>query len=215
MALRGERDKRRRRETDRLAVPPGADVFARDVLFRLSVDLFLFLFDFDLPVLEAFPVPRELFEQPLGAPFLVVLLPLLGLLLLYGRDDLTEEGHDHVVLGGLLALAKLLVGIVVAERVLQAVDLALDVGGASLGGPLLELADAREQGLVHGDFALELLEFEFALLPLLVDVALLPADHALLVDVRVHLDVGIVRQLQVVPLVVVQPRHPRCVSSVA
>lgn len=56
--------------------------------------------------------------------------------------------------------------------------------------------DARDEPIIDDALVLVLLDMELALLALLVDLVLLCADEGALVDVGVHFDVGVVRELE-------------------
>jgi hypothetical protein len=61
-------------------------------------------------------------------------------------------------------------------------------------------AKAGEEDIVTSDLSLELFDATIACVPLFVDVALLPSNQRFFVDVGVTLDIGVVRDLELVPL---------------
>lgn len=112
---------------------------------------------------------------------LVHLVALLRPLCVDGGEDLLQKIGHHDVEARRLAFCRLLVLGLLAElrRGAAEVRSAFGLGAGD------ELVDAREQGRVHGAFELEVLDPLLALGSLLVDVALLHPDEALLVDTAV------------------------------
>jgi hypothetical protein len=186
-----------------LAFPALVDVVAGDVLLLLR--------EFSLEVsLELARVVRELGDVVRQAVedglFLLVVGEELD-----GVVDLEEQGQDHGVVCGLVLCVG---GGCCRGRVgLETVDEVLEEGEAGLGAVLCgvgdALSDCAEAGVedgVAGDLGGEGVDPVPAGVALLVDVALLPSDEGALVDVGVALDVGVVRELELVPLGVVE-RH--------
>ena len=140
-----------------------------------------------------------------------------------GVVDLEEKGEDHGVVCGLVLRIR---GWCCRGRAgLETVDEILEEGEAGVGlariGVLCEIAecgcgcagdalsDPEEAGVedaVARDLGGEGVDLVPAGVALLVYVALLPSDEGALVDVGVALDVGVVRELELVPLGVVE-RH--------
>jgi len=143
-----------------------------------------------------------------------------------GVVDLEKKGEDHgVVCGLVLCIGGWCCG---GRGRLETIDEILEEGEAGVRtGVLCEIADGgggcagdalsdpEEAGMedaVARELGLECLDLVLADLALFVDVALLPSDERAFVDVGVALDVGVVRELELVPLGVVE-RHRGCVVS--
>ena len=132
---------------------------------------------------------------------------LLHLVLLI---DLEEEREEHVV--ERRAVRAVLVAAFGTARN-QACKLSLIKARALAARAAHEPRELGSQVGVRALLRLELRPLNLAHFALFVDITLLPFDKRVLVHVRVHLNVRVVGQLEVIPLGVVQLAHGGALAS--
>lgn len=187
------------------AVPSVVEAVARNLALVLLVHLLELGVHRFLALSKALHVAFERRDKHIAKLRRICLLLYLVLLI-----DLEEEREEHVV--ERRAVRAILVAALRTARN-QARKLALVEARALAARAAHEPRELGGQVGVRALLRLELRPFDLAHFALFVDITLLPFDKRIFVHVRVHLNVRVVGQLEVVPLGVVQLAHGGALAS--